>query len=207
MASCRGKTALVTNASEAAGKAAAMALAAEGASVLIHDPHSAAKVQSIVEAIISNGGIARATTADAATPEGCRRLAQDARTVIGDRLDILVIDINAMDPEAPLFLLELLLPILTSGSSVIAIHQSNVPGDAVTVSLKQRAMQLKDRGIRLNALEADGFTDARRIGAAVILLATEGSSGMTGATIAGQPPEAVLGAGVPRGTVQRGSSP
>jgi 3-oxoacyl-[acyl-carrier protein] reductase len=183
VASCSGKTALVTNASQAPGKAAAMALANEGARVLIHDQQSAANVEPIVEAIISAGGIARATAADAATADGSRQLAQEVRAVIGDRLDILVIDVDAVDPGAPFLLVELLLPILNAGSSVIAIHPRHAPDDTITSALKQRARLSRARGIRMNAVETEGLTDVSRIGAAVIFLASQDSGGMTGATI------------------------
>lgn len=183
MASCRGKTALVTNASEAPGKAAAMALANEGARVLIHDQLSTANVEPIVKAIISTGGIAKATMADAATADGSRQLAQETRAVIGDRLDILVIDINVVDPAAPLLLVELLLPILNAGSSVIAIQPPRAPEDTIASALEQRARQLMARGIRINAVETEGPGDVSRIGASILFLATEDSGGMTGATI------------------------
>jgi hypothetical protein len=183
VALCKGKTALVTNASEAPGKAAALALAKEGARVLIHDRLSVANVDPLVKAIVSTGGIAKATTADAATADGSKQLAQDARAVIGDRLDILVIDLTAVNPAAPLLLVELLLPILNAGSSVITL-QPRAPEGRFARALQQSARQLMARGIRINAVETQSSGDTSRIIAASILfLATKHSGGMTGATI------------------------
>ncbi|MBM0106626.1 SDR family NAD(P)-dependent oxidoreductase [Steroidobacter sp. S1-65] len=122
MTRLRGKTALVTNASRAPGKAAAIALADAGARVLIHDLHSTANVARIVEAIVSAGGIARAAVADVATADGANQLARVVRAVIGDRLDILVVDADAVESGAALPLIELLLPILNSGSSAIVLE-------------------------------------------------------------------------------------
>jgi hypothetical protein len=182
VALCKGKTALVTNASEAPGKAAALALAKEGARVLIHDRLSVANVDPLVKAIVSTGGIAKATTADAATADGSKQLAQDARAVIGDRLDILVIDLTAVDPAAPLLLVELLLPILNAGSSVITL-QPRAPEDRFAGALEQSARQLMARGIRINAVETESSGDTSRIIASVLFLTTKHSGGMTGATI------------------------
>ena len=122
MTRLRGQTALVTNASRAPGRAAATGLANAGARVLIHDPHSTANVAHIVEAIVSAGGIARAAAADVATSDGAKQLARDVRAVIGDRLDILVIDADAVESGAALSLIELLLPILNSGSSLLVLQ-------------------------------------------------------------------------------------
>jgi len=183
MASCRGKTALVTNASEAPGRVAAMTLAEHGARVLIHDQQSAAKVESIVKAIVSTGGIAKATAANAATAAGSKQLAQETRAVIGDRLDILVIDTSVVDPAAPFLLIELLLPILNAGSSVIAIQPPRWKEGTTAGVLKQRARQLISRGIRINGIETESSGDVARIGASILFLATEDSGGMTGATI------------------------
>src|SRR5437899_10854369 len=83
-------TALVTGASRGIGRATALALAETGAHVLVHYGRSVEEAQSLVESIRSKGGRADAIRADLGTPEGATALAKEARSIVGDRLDILV---------------------------------------------------------------------------------------------------------------------
>jgi len=84
------KTALVTGTSRGIGRATALALAETGVHVLVHYRRSTQEAQSVVENIQSTGGRADAIRADLATPEGASSLAKEARSIVGDRLDILV---------------------------------------------------------------------------------------------------------------------
>ena len=84
------KTALVTGASRGIGRAIALALAETGAYILVHYGRSAQEAQSLVESIHSKGGRADAIGADLATPKGATSLAKEARSIVGDELDILV---------------------------------------------------------------------------------------------------------------------
>ena len=139
MVACRGKTALVTNASRREGRVAAMALASAGAQVLVHDDRATHRIEGIVKRIHAAGGVAKAITTDTRAPDGPGHLAQQTRAIVGDRLDILVFTAPspttpvgkklsvaaafdaqlAVRARAPFVLVQQLLPILSRGSSVI----------------------------------------------------------------------------------------
>jgi 3-oxoacyl-[acyl-carrier protein] reductase len=135
-----GKTALVTGASRGIGRASALALASAGAQVLVHYGHGAAEANAVVAEINNTGGRADAISADLATSDGPHKLAQQVRSIIGDRLDILVANAGvskaapieetsvddfdrlfAVNVRAPFFLVQQLLPILHEGSSVVLV--------------------------------------------------------------------------------------
>ena len=90
MASLTNKTALVTGASRGIGRATASALANAGAHVLVHYGHSAQDAESIVADIRSKGGRADPIRADLRTPDGATLLAKEVRSIVGERLDVLV---------------------------------------------------------------------------------------------------------------------
>ena len=90
MTKLSGKTALVTGASRGLGRASALALAAAGAQVLVHYGRGAKEADGVVEEIRKGGGRADAVSMDLATADGAGKLARQARSIIGDRLDILV---------------------------------------------------------------------------------------------------------------------
>ena len=216
MASCSGKTALVTDASDAQGVAAATALASAGARVLIHDRHSAAKIEALVRAILSAGGVAGAVAVDTLTAQGQQQLARQTRKIVGDRLDILVLNVDCSEgsapsddagatfafeesvasPEsAPFLLIQLLLPILNQGSSVIFMYlTSGAPSSAASASrslqetiarqARRLAEALKPRGVRVNVIEIGrARTSSRYVGSAITFLASNESSEITGTTM------------------------
>jgi 3-oxoacyl-[acyl-carrier protein] reductase len=134
------KTALVTGASRGIGRAIALALAETGAHVLVHYGRSAKEAQSLLESIRSKGGHADAIRADLATPDGATSLAKEARSIVGDRLDILVANAGvsksatikdhsiedfdnlfATNVRSPFFLVQQPLPLLGEGSNIIVI--------------------------------------------------------------------------------------
>ena len=134
------KTALVTGASRGIGRAIASALANTGAHVLVHYGRSAQDAESLVAAIRSKGGRAEAISADLATPEGAASLAKEARSIIGERLDVLVLNAGiskaatikdhtvedfdnlfATNVRSPFFLVQQLPPVLGEGSNIIVI--------------------------------------------------------------------------------------
>ncbi len=140
MTTLRNKTALVTGASRGIGRATALALAEAGAHVLVHYGHSTQEAESLVGEIQTKGSRATAISADLATPDGAAQLAQKVRSIVGDRLDILVSNAGvskaariadytvedydnlfATNVRGPFFLVQQLMPVLGEGSNIIFI--------------------------------------------------------------------------------------
>src|ERR1700730_8071325 len=92
MTTLQNKTALVTGASRGIGRATAVALTEAGAHVLVHYGRSMQEAESLVAAIQSKGGRADAISADLGTPNGAALLARQVRSIVGDRLDVLVLN-------------------------------------------------------------------------------------------------------------------
>ena len=140
MTTLQNKTALVTGASRGIGRATAVALASAGAHVLVHYGRSAQETESLVAGIRSRGGGADAIRADLGTPEGVTLLAKEVRSIVGERLDVLVLNAGiskaariadytvedfdnlfATNVRSPFFLVQQLLPVLAQGSNMIVI--------------------------------------------------------------------------------------
>jgi NAD(P)-dependent dehydrogenase (short-subunit alcohol dehydrogenase family) len=140
MASLTNKTALVTGASRGIGRATASAVAEAGAHVLVHYGRSAQDAESLVAGIRSKGGRADAVRADLGTPDGATLLAKEVRSIVGERLDVLVLNAGiskaariadytvedldnlfAINVRSPFFLVQQLLPVLGEGSNIIVI--------------------------------------------------------------------------------------
>ena len=84
-----GRTALVTGATSGIGKAAALALAAAGATVAIGGRHRE-RGQAVVDAITAAGGSATFLAADLLDAASATDLAARATEALGGRVDILV---------------------------------------------------------------------------------------------------------------------
>ncbi len=140
MADLKRKTALVTGASRGIGRATASALAEAGTHVLVHYGRSEQEAQSLVSEIQAKGGSADAIQADLGIPDAATLLANKVRSIVGDRLDALVLNAGiskaatikdhtvedfdnlfATNVRAPFFLVQQLLPILGEGSNIIVI--------------------------------------------------------------------------------------
>src|SRR6202789_4283122 len=140
MTTLQNKTALVTGASRGIGRATAAALAKAGAHILVHYGRSAQEAESLVSEIQTRGGRANAISADLGTPNGAALLAKEVRSIVGDRLDVLVLNAGiskaatikdhtvedfdnlfATNVRSPFFLVQQLLPVLGEGSNIIVI--------------------------------------------------------------------------------------
>jgi len=140
MTTLENKTALVTGASRGIGRATAQALAKAGAHVLVHYGRSREEAESLVVEIRRKGGDADAVSADLGTPEGAALLAKQVRALVGDRLDVLVLNAGisksariadytvedfdslfATNVRGPFFLVQQLLPVLGEGSSIVVV--------------------------------------------------------------------------------------
>lgn len=84
-----GRVALVTGASRGIGRAVALALAREGAKVIVNYRSQEQAARETVEAIVAEGGVALAYGADVGEPEAVRTMFRDVLNSFG-RLDILV---------------------------------------------------------------------------------------------------------------------
>jgi 3-oxoacyl-[acyl-carrier protein] reductase len=80
----------VTGASRGIGRASALALAKGGAQVLVHYGRGKAEAEAVGAEIRKAGGRADVVAADLAAPDGAHKLAKQVRSIVGDRLDILV---------------------------------------------------------------------------------------------------------------------
>jgi len=159
MTNLSGKTALVTGASRGIGRATASALADVGARVLVHYGRSAQDAESLVAGIRSNGGRVDAIRADLGTPDGATLLAKEVRSIVGERLDVLVSnagiskaatikdhtvedfdDLFATNVRSPFFLVQQLLPVLGEGSNIIVISSLGARAVAGTPDLDKPSL-------------------------------------------------------------------
>lgn len=148
-----GKTALVTGASRGIGRATALALAKDGAQVLVHYSSGEQEAAAVVDEIRRAGGKAEKVAADLSQPDGPHQLAQRVRAIIGGRLDVLVANAGvalaapiqdttvedfdrlfAVNVRAPFFLVQQLLPALCSGSSIILLSSLAAHASVGTLS-------------------------------------------------------------------------
>jgi 3-oxoacyl-[acyl-carrier protein] reductase len=140
MASLTNKTTLVTGASRGIGRATASALGEAGAHVLVHYGRSVQDAESLVAGIRLKGGRVDAVRADLRTPDGATLLAKEVRSIVGERLDLVVLNAGISkaatikehsvedfdnlfetNVRGPFFLVQQLLPLLGEGSNIIVI--------------------------------------------------------------------------------------
>src|SRR6202161_2430299 len=144
MTTLQNKAALVTGASRGIGRATAAALAEAGAHVLVHYGRSVKEAESLVAEIQTKGGRANAISADLSTQDGAALLAKQVRSIVGDRLDALVLNAGisksarvadytvedfdnlfATNVRGPFFLVQQFMPVLGEGSNIIVISSAS----------------------------------------------------------------------------------
>jgi 3-oxoacyl-[acyl-carrier protein] reductase len=98
----------------------------------------------VVAAIQAENGRANAVSADLGTPDGAALLAKQVRSIVGDRLDVLVLNAGisksariadytvedfdnlfATNVRGPFFLVQQLMPVLGEGSNIIVISSAS----------------------------------------------------------------------------------
>jgi NAD(P)-dependent dehydrogenase (short-subunit alcohol dehydrogenase family) len=159
MNTLQNKTALVTGASRGIGRATALALARAGAQVVVHYGRSAQEAESLVTEIQTEGGRADAISVDLGTPDGASLLAKQVRSIVGERLDVLVLNAGiskaapiadhtvedldnlfATNVRGPFFLVQQLLPVLGEGSNIVAISSLGARMVVGTPGLENRSI-------------------------------------------------------------------
>jgi NAD(P)-dependent dehydrogenase (short-subunit alcohol dehydrogenase family) len=180
LVSLHGRTALVTGATSGIGRAAAEALAADGAAVIVTG-RDVTRGEEVVAAITANGGEARFVAADLSSLADVTRLADEAGTV-----DILVNNAGifpfgptedvdeatfdgtfAMNVKAPFFLTGKLAPRMAANGGGAIINVSTMVADfgmagmaaygaskaAANLLTKAWAAEYGPRGVRVNAVQ------------------------------------------------------
>jgi NAD(P)-dependent dehydrogenase (short-subunit alcohol dehydrogenase family) len=108
--------------------------------VLVHYGRGAEEAEAVVAEIRKAGGRADALAGDLGAADGAHKLAKAVRTIIGDRLDILVANAGisksatiedttvadfdalfAVNVRAPFFLVQQVMPIMPAGGSIILL--------------------------------------------------------------------------------------
>lgn len=136
--------------------------------MLVHYGRSATEAEDVVSTIKAKGGQAHAVTADLATSSGAFQLSTEVRSIVGSRLDVLVLNAGiskaariadytpedfdnlvATNVRGPFFLVQQLLPLLGGVEHYCHIvcrgaHNRRKPGIGESVDSRLRFNQRSD---------------------------------------------------------------
>ena len=130
----RGKTAIVTGGSRDIGAAIVDALTSEGVNVVFSFHDKEKRANKVLAAVDGNIGFAKAIQADISTIGGREKFFQDAIGELGGEVDFLVLSTSgptaALNEEASMGLLDLAIPHLNKGGSVIRLQSIPAKFDA-----------------------------------------------------------------------------
>jgi NAD(P)-dependent dehydrogenase (short-subunit alcohol dehydrogenase family) len=160
-----GKVALVTGATSGIGKAAAIQLAAQGATVIVHG-RDADRGAAVVAEIVNGGGSARFVSADLGEPAQALRLAEEAGDVDilvnnagfawfgpSAKLDAKTLDqLFAANVQAPYLLVSVLAPKTVARGDGVIINIASRAGTVGQPNTAAWAAEYGPAGIRVNAV-------------------------------------------------------
>lgn len=190
-----GRVAVITGASKGLGRAMAVTFAEAGAKVVVNS-RSEESIRPVAEEVENAGGEVLAVAADVSTPEGAKRLADEAARKFGG-IDVLVnnagllgsrvaiedypddewVGVMEANANGVFFVSKYAIPHLSEGSSVINLVSGasvgaradwgaySVSKFAVEGFTGNLALELRDRGIRVNAVDPGGMRTRMRASA------------------------------------------